>query len=100
MLNWRPVVDFELREIAFNRRQQQLQSESEQLRREDEQRKIVHELRMKQLRSESEQIERETEQLRIENVRLAELDARIAALWSSSKSSSTPTPPPDNASPT
>ena len=35
MLNWRPVVDYELREIEFKRR------------------KIAHEQRMKQLRSEN-----------------------------------------------
>ena len=65
MLNWRPVVDYELREIEFERR------------------KIAHELRMKQLRS-------ETEQLRKENARLAELNSRIDALLFSSDTSSTP----------
>jgi len=38
MLNWRPVVDYELREIEF------------------EKRKIAHEQRMKQLRSENERL--------------------------------------------
>jgi hypothetical protein len=53
MLNWRPVVDYELREIEFERsereyekRMQQLESGDEQLRKEDEQRKIAHEQRM------------------------------------------------------
>jgi len=53
MLNWRPVVDYELREIEFVRserqyekRMQQLESEDEQLRKEDEQRKIAHEQRI------------------------------------------------------
>ena len=39
MLNWRPVVDYELREIEFDRRE-----------REFEKRKIAHEQRMRQLR--------------------------------------------------
>ncbi len=57
MLNWRPVVDYELREIEFDRREieykqrmQQLQKESEQLKIEDEQRSIAHEQKMRQLR--------------------------------------------------
>ena len=92
MLNWRPVVDYELREIEFNRRQQQLQNESEQLRtedeqlrREEEQRQIAHVLRMKQLRN-------ETEQLRSENARLAELNAKLDAILFNSATSSTPPP--------
>jgi len=40
MLNWRPVVDYELREIEY-----------EQSEREYEKRKIAHEQRMRQLRS-------------------------------------------------
>ena len=31
MLNWRPVVDYELREIEYKRRMQQLESEIERL---------------------------------------------------------------------
>jgi hypothetical protein len=38
MLNWRPVVDYELREIEFDRRQIEF-----------EKRRIAHEQRMKQL---------------------------------------------------
>jgi hypothetical protein len=38
-LNWRPVVDYELREIEFDRRQ------------------IVHEQRMRQLKSEIERLD-------------------------------------------
>ena len=56
MLNWRPVVDYELREIEFDRREieykqrmQQLQNESEQLKIEEQQRSIAHEQKMKQL---------------------------------------------------
>ncbi len=63
MLNWRPVVDYELREIEFKKR------------------KIAHEQRMKQLRS--------------ENERLADLNARLSAILSSSATNSTqakPTP--------
>ena len=39
MLNWRPVVDYELREIEFDRRE------------------IVHEQRMRQLKSEIERLD-------------------------------------------
>ena len=76
MLNWRPVVDYELREIEFDRREieykqrmQQLQKESEQLKIEDEQRRIAHEQRMRQLN---------------------ELDSKLDALLRSSSTSSTP----------
>ena len=67
MLNWRPVVDYELREIEF------------------EKRKIEHEQRMRQLRS-------ETEQIKKENARLAELNAKLSAISSSSATNSTPPP--------
>jgi len=83
MLNWRPVVDYELREIEFDRREieyeqrmQQLESEDAQLRKDDEQSKIAHEQRMKQLKS--------------ENARLAELNAKLSAISSSSATNSTP----------
>ena len=90
MLNWRPVVDYELREIEFDRserefenrkiahehRMRQLESEDAQLRKDDEQRKIVHEQRMKQLKS--------------ENERLAELNSKLDAILFSSDTSSTP----------
>ena len=66
-LNWRPVVDYELREIEF------------------EKRKIDHEQRMRQLRS-------ETEQIKKENARLAELNAKLSAISSSSATNSTPPP--------
>ena len=69
MLNWRPVVDYELREIEFNLREQQLRIE-------DEQRKIAHEQRMKQLKNEIE--------------RLDELNSKIDTLFSSSSTNSTP----------
>ncbi len=95
MLNWRPVIDYELREIEFERRKiefeqrmQQLESEDElleredeQLRKEDEQRKIAHEQRMKQLRN--------------ENELLAELNAKLSAILSNSDTNSSqakPTP--------
>ena len=45
MLNWRPVVDYELREIEFK------------------QREIAHEQRMRQLKSESLRVRREAEQI-------------------------------------
>ena len=47
MLNWRPVVDFELREIEFDRREQQLRID-------EQQRQTAHEQRMQQLQNESE----------------------------------------------
>ena len=84
-LNWRPVVDYELREIEFDRREiefekrkRQLESEDAQLRKDDEQRKIEHEQRMKQLKS--------------ENERLAELNSKLDAILFSSDTSSTPPP--------
>ena len=65
-LNWRPVVDYELREIEFDRREIEY-----------EKRKIAHEQRMRQLKS--------------ENERLAELNSKLdAILFSSGTSSSLP----------
>ena len=60
MLNWRPVVDYELREIEFDRSEQEF-----------EKRKIVHEQRMRQLKS--------------ENERLAEFNSKIVAILASPK---------------
>ena len=87
-LNWRPVVDYELREIEFERRkiafersEREYEQRMKQLRKEDERKKIAHEQRMKQLRS--------------ENARLAELNAKLSAISSSSDINSTqakPTP--------
>ena len=74
MLNWRPVVDYELREIEFNHREIEF-----------EKRKIAHEQRMKQLRSEIEQIEKE-------NAQLDALNSKIDAILFSSDTSSTPPP--------
>ena len=65
MLNWRPVVDYELREIEFDRREIEY-----------EKRKIAHEQRMRQLKS--------------ENERLAELNSKLDAILFSSGTSSTP----------
>ncbi|MFZ4803855.1 MAG: hypothetical protein ACOYLI_04240 [Synechococcus lacustris] len=86
MLNWRPVVDYELREIEFDRREivheqrmRQLESEDAQLRKDDEQKKIAHEQQMRQLKSEIE--------------RLDELNSKIDVLLFSSSTSS---PPPQN----
>ena len=67
MLNWRPVVDYELREIEFDRREIEY-----------EKRKIAHEQRMRQLKS--------------ENERLAELNSKLDAILFSSVTSSTPPP--------
>ena len=68
-LNWRPVVDYEIREIEF------------------EHRRIAHEQRMKQLKKEDERLQKLDE-------RLDELDAKIAALWPSSTSNSIQDRPP------
>ena len=65
MLNWRPVVDYELREIEFKRREIEY-----------EQRKIAHEQRMRQLKSEIEQLDA--------------LNSKIDALLFSSSTSSIP----------
>ena len=72
MLNWRPVVDYELREIEFENR-----------RIEFENRRIAHEQRMKQLAS-------EIEQLRSENARLAAIESRLARFEREHLSSSNP----------
>ncbi|MCX5949347.1 MAG: hypothetical protein NTY67_14640 [Cyanobacteria bacterium] len=100
MLNWHPVVEYEIREIEREKWLQQLRSETEQLRNENVQlqneelqREIAHEQRMQQIAS-------ETEQLRKENAREAELNAKIAALWPSSTSNSAQAPPPERDSPT
>lgn len=91
MLNWRPVVDYELREIEFDRREiefekrmKQLENEDAQLRNDDEQRKIAHKQRMKQLKS--------------ENERLAELNAKLSAILCSSATNSNPINPMPNES--
>lgn len=106
MLNWHPVVDYEIREIEREQRLQQLQREDEQRAIESEQRRIAHEQRMQQLeneiaqvRKETEQLENEIAQLKTANAQAAELDSKIAALWPSSNSSSTPTTPPGSDSP-
>jgi hypothetical protein len=80
MLNWRPVVDYELREIEYKQREIEF-----------EKRKIVHKQRMKQLRSEISQIESENE-------RLAELNSKLDAIVFSSATNSTPTKPTPNES--
>lgn len=75
-LNWRPVVEYEIREIEF------------------EHRRIAHEQRMKQLMNEKEQLQKEDERLQKLDARLDELDAKIAALWPSSTSNSIQDRPP------
>jgi len=78
MLNWRPVVDYELREIEFDRREIAYRQRMQQLQNESEQRQIAHDQRMKQLKN--------------ENARLAELNAKIDAILFSSATSSSPPP--------
>ena len=75
-LNWRPVVEYEIREIEF------------------EHRRIAHEQRMKQLKKENEQLKKEDERLQKLDARLDELDAKISALWPSSTSNSIQDRPP------
>ena len=99
MLNWRPVVDYEIRAIEREQRLKQLQKEDELLESEFRHREIAHEKRMQQLESEIARLKSENARLANEDVRLAELDAKIAALWPSSTSSSTPTQSPANDSP-
>jgi hypothetical protein len=65
MLNWRPVVDYELREIEFDRRE----IDYKQREIEFEKRRIGHEQKMRQL---------------------DELDSKLDALLCSSSTSSTP----------
>ena len=108
MLNWRPVVDYELREIEFDRKEIEYKQRMQQLKIEEQHRQIAHEQRMKQLKKESEQLESEDEQLRIEEqqrqiaheqrmkqleseiARLDELNSKIDTLFSSSSINSTP----------
>ena len=76
MLNWRPVVDYELREIEFDRKEIEYKLRMQQLQSEEQQRQIAHEQRMKQLKSEI--------------ARLDELNSKIDTLFSSSSTNSTP----------
>ncbi|MCX5949350.1 MAG: hypothetical protein NTY67_14655 [Cyanobacteria bacterium] len=91
-LNWHPTVELKVQQYELEKRLQQLRSETEQMQKEEMQREIAHEQRMQQLAS-------DTEQLRKENAREAELNAKIAALWPSSTSSSAQAPPPEHDSP-
>jgi septal ring factor EnvC (AmiA/AmiB activator) len=81
-LNWHPVAEIEMRSIVREQRMQQLESEILQVERE-----------ILQVKNDSEQIESDIS-------RLAELNARIDALWPSSNSSSAPTAPPEEGSQT
>ena len=92
-LNWHPTIDKKVERYAIEQRLLRLRKEDERLRNESEQRQneelqreIAHEPRLLQLRK--------------ENAREAELDAKIAALWPSSTSSSPQAPPPEGDSPT
>ena len=83
MLNWRPVVDYELREIEFDRKEIEYKLRMQQLQSEEQQRQIAHEQRMKQLKSEI--------------ARLDELNSKIdTLLFNSSTSSIPPQNTPDN----
>ena len=95
-LNWHPTIDNKVEQYRLEQRAIDF-----------EQRRIAHKQRMQQLANEiaqianeTEQIASNTEQLRKENAREAELNAKIAALWPSSTSSSHQTPPPERDSPT
>lgn len=78
MLNWRPVVDLEIRAIEFERR------------------KILHEKRMNALASEIERIESDCEQLRNENAVLDAINSRLARFERLHLSNSTPPPCTDD----
>ena len=80
-LNWHPTIDKKVEQYRLEQRAIEF-----------EQRRIAHEQRMKQL-------ENEIAQLRSENALEAELNAKIAALWPSSTSSSPQAPPPERDSP-
>ena len=95
-LNWHPVAEIEIRAIAREKWLQELEQRSI----EREKRMLQLEREILQVKNDSELIERETEQLKSENARLAELNAKIAALWPSSNSSSAPTAPPEEGSQT
>ncbi len=73
MLNWRPVVDYELREIELERSEREFEQ------------------RMKLLESEISQIESE-------NARLSELNAKLSAISCSSATNSSPANPTPNES--
>ena len=81
-LNWHPTIDKKVEQYRLEQRAIDF-----------EQRELDRENRLQQLRS-------ETEQLRSENALEAELNAKIAALWPSSTSSSPQAPPPERDSPT
>lgn len=80
MLNWRPVVDYEIRAIEFERREKE------------------HEQRMKQLQSDTEQIESEIVQLENEIVQLDAINSRLARFERLHLSSSSPPPCTDDSS--
>ena len=80
-LNWHPTIDKKVEQYRLEQRAIEF-----------EQRRIAHEQRMQQL-------ENEIAQLRSENALEAELNAKIAALWPSSTSSSPQAPPPERDSP-
>ena len=101
MLNWRPVVDFELREIEFDRKEIEYKQRIQQLKIEEQQRQIAHEQRMRQLESEDELLKTEEQQRQIaheqrmrklesEIARLDELNSKIDTLFSSSSTNSSP----------
>ncbi|QPN62994.1 hypothetical protein [Synechococcus sp. CBW1004] len=87
MLNWRPVVDYEIRAIEFERRKTEFE------RREKE-----HEQRMKQLQSDTEQIESEIALLENEIVQLDAINSRLARFERLHLSSSSPPPCTDDSS--
>ncbi len=95
-LNWHPTIDKKVARYAIEQRLLRLEKEDAQLKKEDA-----------QLAREDAQLAREEAQLRKEDARHAErlkrmqeLNARIAALWPSSPSSSTQAPPTGSDSPT
>ena len=88
-LNWHPTIDKKVERYAIEQRLLQLRSENAQLAKEDE-----------LLAREDAQLAKEDERLAEHERRMLELDAKIAALWPSSTSSSAQMPPPEGDSPT
>jgi hypothetical protein len=90
MLNWRPVVDYELREIEFDQREIEFKRREIEF----EKRKIAHEQRMKQLQIEEQRRkiahEQRMKQLESEIAQLDELNSKIDVLLFSSSTNSTP----------
>jgi hypothetical protein len=96
MLNWRPVVDYELREIEYELREIEFKNREIEY----ELREIEFRNREIEFRNREIAYEHRMKQRQIDEKRLNELDARLAAIGSPSSTSSTPLPTtPGNSAP-